>query len=409
MKILNITAQKPYSTGSGTYLRELMKAFDEMGHDQALVCGISSSEEVSRIFELNTNIYPVIYNSEEIPYEILGMSDEMPYPSTKYRNLKESDLHCFKKVYLEKISTAVSDFNPDIIICHHLYLLTGIIADYFKGHGVVGICHGTCLRQLSSHDMNNDVIINSLKQLDKIYALHDAQKQEIQSLLGEDVSNKLEVIGTGYNPDIFKINSNNLVSRSCDRILNIIYAGKISRKKGLVQLINGLSRLSADEIGKDKIVLRLAGGTGSLEDKNEIETAIASCPHSVELLGELNHYELSEVFNQSDVFILPSFYEGLPLVLIEALACGLPVVASNTPGLKNWIECNIKKAPIQYIELPSIVNADEPLVYELYDFETRIVDALKKVLIINSEFKDCNLKIDMSKCTWEYVAKKILE
>lgn len=408
MRILNITAQKPYSTGSGVYLSELMKAFSEMGHDQALVCGTSNFEEAASISSQYSNIYPVVYNSEHLPYEILGMSDEMPYPSTRYRDLKETDLEYFKQTYLHRICAAIDDFKPDMIVCHHLYLLTGIIADYFKDHKVVGICHGTCLRQLNSHDMNNDMIINSLKKLSKIYALHDEQKKEITSILGEDICSKLEVIGTGYNPDVFRISNSDKVKKNPEKILNIIYAGKISRKKGLVQLLHAVSTLNAEEIYRDKIVLSLAGGAGSPEDKAEIESAAASCPHCVKFLGELTHYELSEAFNKSDLFVLPSFYEGLPLVLIEALACGLPVIATNTPGLKNWIDGNLKKAPIHYVELPSMINTDEPVLDELFDFEARIADALKSV-IVTDRSDTCDLNFDMSDFTWKRVAGKILE
>ena len=41
---------------------------------------------------------------------------------------------------------------------------------------------------------------------------------------------------------------------------------------------------------------------------------------------------LAEVFRQSDVFALPSFFEGLPLVTMEAMACGCKVVCSQIPG-----------------------------------------------------------------------------
>ena len=45
MRILNVTAQKPNSTGSGIFLMELMKEFAEVGHEQALVAGVYPQEE----------------------------------------------------------------------------------------------------------------------------------------------------------------------------------------------------------------------------------------------------------------------------------------------------------------------------------------------------------------------------
>ena len=47
-------------------------------------------------------------------------------------------------------------------------------------------------------------------------------------------------------------------------------------------------------------------------------------------LGSLQQEALAEVFRQSDVFALPSFFEGLPLVTMEAMACGCIVVGTNT-------------------------------------------------------------------------------
>ena len=410
MKILNITAQKPFSTGSGVYLSELMKAFDKMGHSQALVCGISSHSESELLCQINAEAYPVVYNSDEIPYEIPGMSDEMPYSSIRYRDMSERDFEIFKNAYLRKISSAVRAFEPDLIICHHLYILTGITAEYFSQYRVVGVCHGTCLRQLKSHDFYNDRTLESLKKLDRIYALHDSQRSEIIDLLGRDISEKLEIIGTGYNPDIFAVREfpkDNISSE--DNVLKIIYAGKISRKKGLVQLINALSDTDPERMGFKSIRLSLAGGSGSREDMLLISQAAEACPHEVEFLGVLNHIQLAEEFNRSDIFVLPSFYEGLPLVVIEALACGLPAVTTDTPGLRFWIESNLRDSPVEYVDLPVMKNVDEPVESEIPDFEARLSGAIIKSVTENIIGRDKKHRIDLSSFTWTHVARKIIK
>lgn len=407
MKILNITAQKPFYTGSGVYLSELIKAFEKMGHSQAIVCGISNLQESKLINNINAKAYPVIYNTDEIPFEIPGMSDEMPYSSTRYKDMSEKDLELFKNAYIKRISAAVSDFEPDLIICHHLYLLTGITAEYFSEYKVVGVCHGTCLRQLKSHYLYNDKTINSLRKLSKIYALHDSQQNEIINLLGQDISEKLEIIGTGYNPDIFTLESND--NNIDNEVLKIIYAGKISRKKGLVELIHALSSIDPQDIGYKSIKLSLAGGNGSLDDIVHIKEAVSDSPHKVEFLGILNHDQLSKEFNRSDLFVLPSFYEGLPLVLIEAIACGLHAVTTATPGLRDWIEGNIKNSPVEYVELPLMKNMDEPLESELPSFEARFADSIKNSVIKNKIIQKRKCKVDMSRFTWAHVADKIIK
>lgn len=405
MKILNITAQKPFSTGSGIFLTELMRAFSSMGHTQALVCGLACDDEICMLDSKHVQNYPVFFNSSEIPFNILGMSDEMPYQSKKYSDLNSDEVEIFKEAYMRKISYAVSEFNPDIIICHHLYLLTSFIAKNFKEKTVVGVCHGTCLRQLKSHYLMNDEIIANLKFLNKIYALHEDQKCDINNILGENIDSKLEIIGAGYNPDIFNIN--NKIEKYNSNELNLIYAGKISKKKGLLSLIKALNLIKSESIGKKKITLRLAGGNGSLSDFNEIKTEIEKSYHNIYFLGELSQNELSIEFNKSDLFVLPSFYEGLPLVIIEALACGIPVVCTETNGLKNWIESNIKEAPINYVKLPDMVGTDNPVESQLDKFESN----LSKAIINAFLYKDSMIKstLNLDSFTWYNVANKIIK
>ena len=77
MKILTITAQKPHSTGSGFYLTEMVKGFAALGHEQAVLACVY--REVTVDFPTGTVFYPVHFKTEELPFPIAGMSDEMPY------------------------------------------------------------------------------------------------------------------------------------------------------------------------------------------------------------------------------------------------------------------------------------------------------------------------------------------
>ena len=129
MKILSITAQKPNSTGSGVYLTELMKEFEKLGHKQAIVAGISMGEEISLPFE--ANVYPVQFMSKDLPFPVCGMSDEMPYTSTRYKDMTEEMVFQFKSIFLRELKRAMDEFSPDLIFCHHLYLLTAIVREAF--------------------------------------------------------------------------------------------------------------------------------------------------------------------------------------------------------------------------------------------------------------------------------------
>ena len=87
MKILSVTAQKVDSTGSGVFLTELVKGFEKLGHQQAVICG-TVREDTIHLPE-GVRCFPVFYKSDGLPIPISGMSDEMPYESTRYSDMSE--------------------------------------------------------------------------------------------------------------------------------------------------------------------------------------------------------------------------------------------------------------------------------------------------------------------------------
>lgn len=145
MRILSITAQKPHSTGSGVYLTGLVKGFAALGHEQAVVAGVYKEDEIH--FPEGTRFYPVYYRTESLPFPIAGMSDEMPYESTIYSQMTEDMVDAFKQAFLEKTREAVECFRPDLILCHHLYLLTAVVREAFPQYKTAAICHAqACAR-----------------------------------------------------------------------------------------------------------------------------------------------------------------------------------------------------------------------------------------------------------------------
>ena len=104
----------------------------------------------------------------------------------------------------------------------------------------------------------------------------------------------------------------------------------------------------------------------------------------------------------SDIFVLPSFFEGLPLTVIEALACGDRVVMTRLPGIPEWLSENALHADIKYVDLPTMINADEPISDELPAFERRLANALRESI----ETKE-RIVADVSKISWESMAKEV--
>ena len=177
MKILSITAQKPDSTGSGVFLTELTRAFDVLGCQQAVVCG--TIQEDTLPFLPNIAAFPVHYQSEALPFPVCGMSDEMPYESTRYRDMTGDMTAQFREAFRKKITEAVESFQPDVILCHHLYFMASLARELYPGIPIYGQCHGSDLRQLETNPWQRTWIKAQIPKLDGIFALHEAQREQI--------------------------------------------------------------------------------------------------------------------------------------------------------------------------------------------------------------------------------------
>ena len=392
MRILSISAQRPDSTGSGVFLTELVRGFAALGCEQAVLAGVGS-EDISP-FPADVTFFPVRYESAALPFPICGMSDEMPYRSTRYCDMTEEMTAQFRAAFSAALRDAVGAFRPDVILCHHLYALTALVRELFPERRVCAICHGSDLRQIRKNPWQREWILPRIGKLDCVFALHARQKQDIAGLyaLPEE---RIRVIGTGFNSDVFHRVPE--AERRDDRI-RLLFAGKLSEKKGVFSLLRALSALSEP----DRFVLTLAGGYGDQAEYAAICALAAKAPCQVLLPGKLSQTELARRMNESDVFVLPSFYEGLPLVLIEAMACGLNCVCTDLPGIRPWLDANLPGAPVWYVEPPAMQNVDEPEPDALPAFEQHLAAALAEALAAPWTF------CDVTGLSWDALARRAL-
>ena len=242
--------------------------------------------------------------------------------------------------------------------------------------------------------MDREYITGQIRRLDRIFALHAEQKRTIQDIY--DVpKEKIQVIGMGYNSHIFKNES----LRVNDGVTRIAFAGKISVKKGVESLIRSLDYL---EYEKERIELLLAGGAGNEEEYEQIVELAKKCPYKVTFLGKLSQKELAKVYNSCDIFALLSFSEGLPLTVIEALACGDRVVMTDLPGVKEWIDTYAPGADIRYVTLPLMRNVDEAVPATLPDFERRIGQRIWESVEAGK-----TKEVDVSGLSWTKIAGEV--
>lgn len=112
---------------------------------------------------------------------------------------------------------------------------------------------------------------------------------------------------------------------------SIVHIGRAAPEKNRGFLL----RVLAEAKRVDSAATLTVVGPGGNDDLEAVDPAVASDP-SVRLAGE--HDQVEQVLANADVLLLPSLREGLPTVVLEALATGVPVLASDLPGLRDLAE-----------------------------------------------------------------------
>jgi len=108
---------------------------------------------------------------------------------------------------------------------------------------------------------------------------------------------------------------------------NILYVGRLSRLKGLDDLLYAFKEISKEHI---KSKLTIAGGANpKVEQKYFDKVCKMNLDGRVEFLGLVEHEKLVDLYKECGLLVLPSYSEGLPNVILEAMASGLPCVGTD--------------------------------------------------------------------------------
>ncbi len=115
----------------------------------------------------------------------------------------------------------------------------------------------------------------------------------------------------------------------------VMFIGNLFPVKGVKFLISAFSELLKSR-DKDDVVLFVIGDGGEKETLRQVARNL-KIEHNVFFLGRKPHSEIPLWLNIADIFVLPSLSEGFPTVLVEALMCGVPVIASDVGGISEII------------------------------------------------------------------------
>ncbi|OGZ18353.1 MAG: hypothetical protein A2V72_01100 [Candidatus Nealsonbacteria bacterium RBG_13_37_56] len=150
----------------------------------------------------------------------------------------------------------------------------------------------------------------------------------------------------------------------------ICCVAKLEDQKNLFNLIKAVSGLNI------KLVIF---GNGSLKEK--LENFSRELKADVEFRQNIPNNDLPIEINKSRLFILPSFYEGCPKALLEAMSCQVPVIATNVPGIKEIIK-HKENGYLCDVSAESIREAIKDLLYN-QDLQAKISENARKTICQN--------------------------
>ena len=152
------------------------------------------------------------------------------------------------------------------------------------------------------------------------------------------------------------------------------YIGRLSPEKGVLNLIKCVEHLKNKTDFKFLII-----GEGSLKWELDKFVNDENLKDNVNFLGWKSREEISECLNELKLLVLPSYTEGLPNVIIEAMACGTPVLATKVGGIPDLIQDG-KTGFILDNNSPECISENINRVLNYHDIEDIIYNAHNLVL-----------------------------
>jgi len=176
--------------------------------------------------------------------------------------------------------------------------------------------------------------IDGLCRADRIITISEFSKDEIIKHT-EIPAERIDVVYCGVDRDVFypKRDRSPLGELGIHENQKVIlYVGSEEPRKNLETLVEAIAYIR-QEI--PDIVLLKVGSPGMGGDRKKTLTLIKThhLEDNVIFTGDVSEYKLAKYYNIADLFVFPSLYEGFGLPIIEAMACGCPVIASNTSSI----------------------------------------------------------------------------
>lgn len=190
------------------------------------------------------------------------------------------------------------------------------------------------------------------------------QKKILSFLVGAD---KVIVLGNSWNEYVKGLDQRiktivmpNFVKYTEDTVtfdskkeINILFLAVVTRRKGIFDLVEAIKLLKQDDKYSGYKIKVIVAGTGSEELKVKEIVKDYNLQEFFEFKGWVNVDDKLKLLSKSQIFVLPSYNEGLPMSILEAMSYGIPVVSTSVGSIEDAVRNNYNGLIIQ----PGDVNA----------------------------------------------------
>jgi len=335
-----------------------------------------------------------------------------------YKGVKILPLDCPKNKFLEAFVhtfrgiLAAKKLKPDILHIHAIGPSLMIPLARLLGFKVVMTHHGPDYRRKKWNIIAKIVLVkgewSGCLFANRVIAISQTIAESVRWLCGK----KTTVIPNGVTiPEIARTDEA-LKRFGLEKGRYILAVGRFVPEKGFCELVSAFEKIGtvptslATTVSGQSLFSLVIVGDADHEDSysRELKKKAAETPNVV-LTGRLTGTPLVELYSHAGLFVLPSYYEGLPIVLLEAMSYGLPCIVSDIPAnrevMSEWLGEKMGTVPKERGQSPFFQPGDiEGLAGKISEFVNRP---------LTDEEKKRQIDFVAERYDWERIAAATLE
>jgi glycosyltransferase involved in cell wall biosynthesis len=204
------------------------------------------------------------------------------------------------------------------------------------------------------YDAKGFYLERKIAAADFIVCISSYARSQLMYLSPYECWSKIYLCRLGIDPHLFSpLPRDSALPHTSDGVFEILCVGRLTPAKGQHLLLDALRQLL--DQGRN-VHLRLAGN-GPDESSLRAHAARLGLADQVIFEGPVNQDRIRSLYAQADLFCLPSFAEGLPVVLMEALSMGIPCVTTAITGIPELISHGLEGLLVPPSDLDALVQA----------------------------------------------------